>query len=156
MPSAASSALTFTASPSGPFATGETTGRKPAFQSARSGAASTRSGVPTRPRSGASRAVSSPPSRPEIPIAGTPAAVSPAASALFDVPERTISTTLIASGDVSRRPSTKRDSIRSSFSSRSTARPPPWTRTTGPDARRTSSASGPTRPGSSSAGPPTL
>ena len=75
------------------------------------GAGSTRSGVPTRPRSGASLARTRPPSRPEMPIAGTPAAVRPAASSLLAVPESTISTTAIASGDVSRRPSTKRDSM---------------------------------------------
>ena len=71
-------------------------------------------------------------------MAGTPAAVRPAASSLLAVPESTISTTAIASGDVSRRPSMKRDSMCSAFSNRSTARPPPCTRTTGPSPRRTS------------------
>ena len=157
MPSAASSAFTLTLSPSAPFATGDTTGRKPPFHSARIGATSTRSGTPTRPRFGSSRARTRPPSRPDRPTAGTPAAVRPAASALLTRPDRTISTTSIASGEVSRRPSTKRDSIferlqqavdargRRRGRARRSRRPgaPPR-----PEA--------PTRPGSSSAGPPTL
>ena len=88
--------------------------------------------------------------------AGSPAAVSPAARPLLTTPESTISTTSIASGEVSRRPPTKRDSRPRAWSARSTWRPPPCTTSTRPRARRSSSASAGSRPGSSSAGPPSL
>ena len=82
---AASSAFTLTDSLLGPEETGEIIGRKPAAQSIRTGAGSTRSGCPLGPV-GVRRARMSPPSRPDNPIADTSTAVSPAASALLTTP----------------------------------------------------------------------
>ena len=98
-----------------------------------------------------------PASRPEIPIAGRPAAQRPAASPLFIVPERTISTTSMACvrGLAVGPPRTPTRCRAPSAGAR------PAARRRAPAApalaaRFTSSARGPRSPGSSRAGPPTL
>ena len=105
-PSAASSALTLTATPSGPLRHRRDHGQRGRPPTARPAAPGPPPpGAPTRPRPGSQpRADAGRASRPERPTAGRPAAVRPAASALLTAPERTISTTSIAAGEVSRRP----------------------------------------------------
>ena len=76
------------------------------------------------------------PSTPEMPAAAPPPAFSKPTSFLFTKPLRVISTTFMAAGPVTRRPSLKTGSSFSQARWRLMSLPPPCTSTSGDPARR--------------------
>ena len=120
----------FRAWPSGPEATGATTGKKPPSSRQESTEASTFSTSPTRPSTGSfTRARSRPASRPERPAARAPCCKKRLTTVLLTWPHSTISTACMVSASVTRRPFSKRLSMARRFSRALIWGPPPCTTT---------------------------
>src|SRR5829696_1486025 len=102
-PAATESALTLYA-PFGPSPSGATTGTNPPVHRASMSCGTTRTTLPTRPRSGIGSTSSVGPSVPEMPAAWTPRSPSPRTRPLFTPPANTFSATSIVSSSVTLSP----------------------------------------------------
>src|SRR5579884_108919 len=129
---AAVSAFRLKLAPSSPIPKEATTGMYPCWLRVVTSPALTSATSPTWPRStslGRLRATSIRPSFPLRPTACPPSRMMSDTSALLARPARTISTTSMVSGSVTRRPWTKVEGLPSRSSTRVISGPPPWTST---------------------------
>ena len=131
MAAAASSPFTLSAPPWALVesrATGEITGRYPAFDNACRIWTLMLTGRPAKPRRALSigSAAIKPPSSPEIPTAGSPVAMSMFTRRLLTRPDSTIRRSSRSPSDVTRRPPMKTGSLPSARCIEDNSSPPPW------------------------------